>query len=123
MSKKIQKKIEVANRKCRNNIELRKDMNKIDQVITEGMINAEKKCRKIKVGAVPFSPKLAMVGTKVKLWSLIVRHHKGKNIKTRYIRRIEKKCNMKKTLSTSYNKALRMLNKAIKEYKKLKKGH
>ena len=119
---RIQEKIEKANIALIDKTMLRKTMNKIDQVITEGMINAEKKCRKIKTGMVPFSPKLAQVGTKIKLWSLIVRHHKGCNINTRYIRRIEKKCKLNKTLSQSLEGALHKLNEATIEYKKLKKN-
>ena len=71
---------------------LRTVLNSIDQVISDGMRHAEKKCRKIKAGAVPYSPKLAEAGAKIKLWSLVIRHHLGSNINTRYIRRVAKRC-------------------------------
>ena len=112
---RIQRKIETANIHNNDKIKLRKTMNKINQVITEGMINAEKKCRKIRAGMVPFSPIVAEAGTKVKLWSLIVRHHNGSNINTRYIRRIATKCKIKKALSNNYEVALRKLDEATKE--------
>ena len=97
-------------------------MEAIDKVVTDGMRNAENKCRKIRAGAVPFSPKLAEAGTVIKLWSLVIRHHLGKNINTRYIRRIAKKCNITRALSCTLATAWMNKLKAEGTYYKLKKS-
>ena len=105
-----------------NHPRLRKALNSVDRVISEGMRHAEKKCRKIRAGTVPYSPQLAEAGAKIKLWSLVIRHHLGSNINTRYIRRVAKKCKIKRALSCSL--ATARMNKMAAEanYKKLKKS-
>ena len=50
----------------------RRALHAIDQVVTEGMISAEKKCRKFHKGNVPFSPQLSKVGLVIRLWSLVI---------------------------------------------------
>ena len=57
----------------------------IDRVLGEGMEHAERKCRKIRVGEVPFSEKIAKVGYKIKLWRLVLRHKATNNVNTRTI--------------------------------------
>ena len=39
----------------------------IDVIISDGMRMAEKRCRKLRMGAVPFSPELAKQGILIKL--------------------------------------------------------
>ena len=117
----VHKKLDVIKEKDYEKKRLRKTLNAIDKVVTEGMIHAEKKCRKIRAGEVPFSPKLAEVGTKIKLWKLIERHHKGDNINTKYIRRIEKKCGIKGGLSMSLEEVCINKIKVEAKYKKMKK--
>ena len=66
-------------------------MKVIDWVLGEGMIHAEKKCRKIRAGVVPFSDKLVTAGCRIKLWRLVIRHKQSNNLSTRTIRRAAKK--------------------------------
>ena len=89
----------------------------IDRVLGEGMEYAERKCRKIRVGEVPFSEKIAKVGYKIKLWRLVLRHKATNNVNTCTIRRAAKRCGLKKVLSTSLNRAWQNLKKAKEEYK------
>ena len=58
----------------------------IDRVLTEGMANAEKQCRKIRAGEVPFSDKLSKSGQCIKVWNLVVRHKERNTTNTRLIR-------------------------------------
>ena len=53
-----------------------KQMDIIDKIMSEGMINAEKKCRKIRAGEVPFCAELSKAGLTIRLWSLVIRHKK-----------------------------------------------
>ena len=55
-------------------------LNAIDKVLGEGMRHAEKKCRHIYAGEVPFSPEVAHAGLLIKLWGLVIRYRKGRNI-------------------------------------------
>ena len=100
----------------------RRALHAIDQVVTEGMISAEKKCRKFHKGNVPFSPQLSKVGLAIRLWSLVIRHHLGANINTRYVRRIARKCSVERVLSTTLANARVAHEKAVTDYKKLKKS-
>ena len=93
----------------------------IDRVLGEGMVHAEKKCRKIRAGAVPFSEKLAIAGHRIKLWRLVVKHKLTNNVKTRSIRRIAKRCNLKSVLSVPLSTARKLLKKAKVNYLKFKK--
>ena len=94
----------------------------IDAALTDGMKNAEKHCRKLRVGEVPFSGVLASAGLLVSLWGLIIRHHAGHNINTRRIRRMENKCNLTQSLSTSSATARIRKIAAEDKYAKLKRG-
>ena len=93
----------------------------IDLVIGEGMRMAEKRCRKLRMGAVPYSPELAKAGIQIKLWSLVVRHKRGKNINTRYIRRIAKQCELRSVLACTLETAITNHKAAMKIYTKLKR--
>ena len=93
----------------------------IDLVVGEGMRMAEKKCRKLRMGAVPYSPELAKAGILIKLWSLVVRHKNGKNINSRYIRRTAKQCELKEVLANTLETAIANHRAAMKTYTKLKR--
>ena len=49
-----------AERQCTSNEELRKEMDKIDADSKQYMLHAEKKCRKMKSGRIPFSPEASV---------------------------------------------------------------
>jgi len=66
-------------------------LDKIDRSITNSVIYAENRCRKIKAGAVPYTPALYKAGTIINLWNKVIRKKKGCNISSTYIKRIAKK--------------------------------
>ena len=78
-----------------------KTMEVTDRVLGEGMTHAEKKCRKIRAGAVPFSETLAKAGHHVKLWRLVVRHKVTNSVSMRIIRRLAQYCGIHSVLSVS----------------------
>ena len=96
-------------------------MEVIDRVLGEGMSYAEKKCRKIRAGAVPFSDKLAKAGHQIKLWRLVVRHKVTNSVNTRTIRRVAKRCNLQSVLSVTLVVAKEKLAQAHSDYLQLKK--
>lgn len=93
----------------------------LDKVISEGMIHAEKKCRRIRMGEVPFSDTLIKAGMKIRVWNLVIRHKERNTVNTRTIRRLAKKCKLQQVLSESIETARQKLEEAWKQYKKYKK--
>ena len=58
-------------------------------------LKGEKRCRKIRVGEVPYSPNDVQIHCKLyHLWNLVVRKLSGKKISTRLERRQAKACNI-----------------------------
>ena len=104
-----------------NRVKLKTILEKIDITLGQGMRMAEKRCRKIFAGEVPFSPDVANAGLKIKLWQLIIRYRRGRNINSKYIRRIAKKCKVKGALRCSLTEAKKRRSIAWKKYNKLKK--
>ena len=49
----------------------------LDEKITRCTQKAEKKCRKLFMGGVPYSPELAMHLNQINLWRLLIRKKKG----------------------------------------------
>ncbi len=75
-----------------------KAMELLDKTLSEGMRHAEKKCRRLKMGQVPFSDTLVKAGIRIRVWNLVIKHKERNCVKTRRIRRVTKKCNLKKVL-------------------------
>ena len=96
-------------------------LNSIDELLGYGMRHAEKRCRHLFTGEVPFSPEVAEAGNLVRLWSLVVRYRRGRNVNSRYKRRMAKKCSLKGVLKTPLATARRRKKQAWKQYNKCKK--
>ena len=52
---------------------------------------AEKSCRKLRKGCIPWSPKLARARDQVRVWTLLLKQKKGRKIKRKLIARLMKK--------------------------------
>ena len=96
-------------------------LNKIDNSITNSIRYAEKRCRKLKFGAVPYTPELSKAGKTIHLWNNIIRKKKGQNISTRYLKRLAKKAGISKPMELSLEDCEKERNLASKQYRKLKK--
>ena len=83
---------------------------------------AEKRCRRLRLGAVPYSPELAAAGLELKLWRLVVRHKQGKNVNSRYIRRTTQQCGLSQVLRKSLDEAQQHLRNAKITYSKIKRN-
>jgi hypothetical protein len=81
---------------------------------------AEKKTRKLKVGGVPYSPKLQQYRNKIKLWSLVYQHSLTLIVSQLKIRRLAKKLGIKLRLKDiTSQEAEQKLVAAKKEYRKV----
>ena len=89
----------------------------IDKFITECCLTAEKRCRKVRAGNVPFSPIVDTAAKTIYLWSLILSKMRGAKVSTSLIRRLAKKCEITIDMSLSYEDVRILRNKAIKRYK------
>ena len=67
----------------------------IDTLRRKGMEIAERKCRKFKVGKVPWSPEIALVMMVKLAWSLILRKLKGCKIGKNYLKRTMHQADLK----------------------------
>jgi hypothetical protein len=100
-------------------------MTKLDRIVQDGMCAAEKRCRKLRMGEVPFSPAIKEAGERVGLYGLIVRYKKQQQqgygkMGTTKIRRLAKKYNVDKPLSVTLEEAESNHKQAMREYKTLK---
>jgi len=91
-------------------------MTQIDRVREEGMKAAEKRCRKLHMGEVDFSPTMVAAGRKVELYKLVWRKKQGQGIKSTKIRRLAAKLNIPRPLSVSLEEAEELYKQALEEY-------
>jgi hypothetical protein len=62
----------------------------IDQVKSEGMLHAEKKCCPLKMGEVDFSPDVNTAKGRCLVWQMIIRKRRGNRVSSKKIRCIAK---------------------------------
>ena len=55
------------------------NLNKLDRSITNNIIFAEKRCRKLRAGQVPYSPEINEAGNTINVWNNIILKKKGIN--------------------------------------------
>jgi hypothetical protein len=61
--------------------------NNLDDIRLQGIHFADKKCRNIRMGQVPFSPQLVSVWKKLNAWQLLLKKLKGVRVNSRYLQR------------------------------------
>lgn len=97
-----------------------KEYERIDRLMTESCLSAEKKCRKVRHGNVPFSPLVDTAAKNIYLWSLLLSKLRGTKVSSSLIKRLAKKCEITIDMSLSYEEVRQLRNQAIKRYKQLK---
>lgn len=95
--------------------------NELDKIRTDSILQANKSCRKLKMGQVAYSPTLAMAWNKIRAWKLIRRKLSGARVNSRYLRRELKSANIGDIALLTVTDADKNLAKCRKEYKRLKK--
>jgi hypothetical protein len=100
-------------------------MTKLDGIVFEGMRAAEKRCRKLRMSEVPFSPTIKAAGERVGLHGLILRYKKQQErgygrMGNGKIRRLAQRYNVDQPLSVSLQQAESNYQQAMREYKALK---
>ena len=90
------------------------ELNKIDRLRRDGMLHAEKKCRKLHMGNVEFSDEVNKRGKIMSLWKLVIRLKEGRIISRSKIKRMAKSCGITCSLSISVEEAKTNYSKAKK---------
>ena len=98
-------------------------LNKLDRSITNSIVFAEKRCRKLRAGQVPYSPEINEAGNVINVWNNIIRKKKGCNISSTYIKRISKKVGISININQlSLEECQQERKLATKKYRHLKKS-
>lgn len=95
-------------------------MERIDKIRAEGMRYAEKRCRKLAMGMVDWSPQFDKARQQLILWRMVVRKKQGKKIQTGRIRRKARRCGIQSPLSCSLRQAQVSCKAALDAYNKIK---
>ena len=71
----------------------------LDRMRAQGILAADRKCRKLCMGGVPWSPQLKRHMALVRFWGEYFKKRKGVRVKSRYLQRLAKKADVKEHLS------------------------
>ena len=82
---------------------------------------ADKKCRKIPMGNVPFSPTIVKARLSIELWKGVVTRKRGSKFSSKKLHRIERKIGITNSMNCTLDQAIQKEDKARSEYNQLKK--
>ena len=100
--------------------EQKEEFERIDRYVTECCLKAEKRCRKVRAGNVPFSPIVDTAAKSINIWSLVLSKMRGCKVSSSLIKRLAKKCDIVIGPALTYEEVRKLRNNAIKRYKILK---
>ena len=91
---------------------------RLDAIRIRGMVYAERHCRKLKMGGIPWTPELSKIRHGIEVWKLVLSRLRGGLVSARTILRKKKKAIME-MVNTNVNKefALLQINELFKVYK------
>ena len=84
------------------------------------MIHSKKKCRKLGMGAVPYSPSVLIWKNRRDVWTLVIKFHKGCTINRAIIKRKAKKFGISAPLSSTLSSATAAKKKCADEFERLR---
>ena len=97
-----------------------KEFEKLDRIRIQGMMTAERRCRKLKMGGVPWTPELSRIRNTIEVWQLVLKRLKGYQVSARTILRKKNKAGMSQeetNVPTCYAiSQIRIYFKKYKEY-------
>lgn len=91
----------------------------LDTVRAEGMLYAEKRCRKLSMGFVDFSPQVDMARKRRWLWKQVVKKREGKHVSSSLIKRQAIQCGILCPLSVTLAQACQYFIAADQAYDEL----
>ena len=115
----IRERIKALQAECRTGQPLTQEQHlryrQIDKEKEYCMKVAESRCRKLRMGQVPFSIKMNKLGGRIKLWGWVCRLKQGAKIKRARIKRLARGVEVVAPLSVTLKQAQGYLEKARKE--------
>jgi hypothetical protein len=99
----------------------RAQLESLDRVRAEGMIHAEKRCRKLAMGNVDYSPEVDLAKKKRGLWKEVVKKREGRPVSAAMIKRKARQCGIQCPLSVTLAQAKERFRAADKEYHLMKR--
>ena len=103
------------------NTTLQTEYNALDKIREEGMHYAERRCRKLHMGGVPWSPTLKKAKDRILFWTLVDRRRRRCHISVRRILRLKKRLKIEGETTMSPQQIADQIDQAYKAYKNLKK--
>ena len=100
-----------------------KEYERIDHLRVKCLLQAERKCRRLKTGNIEFSPLLQHQRDLIRFWKMIKKRKAGHKIDTRYLSRWERKLKLTDTFHTPLNTINSNIKSAVTQYLLLKKNH
>ena len=88
-------------------------LNKLDRQSREIMLNAEKKCRRIKSGRIPFSPEAALWIRLTQVYRSLLRYHRGLIPNRGNLKRTARRCGILHCFSISIEDILQRIKVCI----------
>ena len=99
----------------------RTEANKVDNVATACMTSAEKKCRRIKSGRIPFSPESSLWIRRCQVYRSALRYHAGKIRNKGNLKRAARRCGIKGILNLPLSELRQRLKYAKSKCKYFRK--
>jgi hypothetical protein len=88
-----------------------------DTIRTDAILTADKKCRKLRMSHIPFSPTMLEHWKKILAWRLLIRKLEGKKVNSKYLARQLKKAGIKQYHHWSLSEARENLSMTITNYR------
>ena len=114
--------IQIAIEKGQWNEQRQKEYEDIRLLRRQGIDIADSKCRKLRMGEVPWSMTLQSARDEIELWTAVVSRKRGNKVSTKYISRLEKKTSTPHSCQIHLQQASERLQESYKRYYELKAG-
>jgi hypothetical protein len=96
--------------------------NQLDRIRIQATQHAQQRCRKLRMGAVPYSPQLCFAGKKIRAWKLLLKKKSGGAVQTKYLQRKLKEADIVDTSLLTISDIQENLRNAWQRYRVLKKS-
>jgi hypothetical protein len=91
--------------------------NEVDSIRTKAILFADRRCRKLRMGQIPFSPTLVENWKKILAWKLLIRKLSGNKIDSKYLLRTLKAAGIKNHHDLSLSDAKENLQTVLDNYR------
>ncbi len=100
---------------CKSRQKFRRQLNKLDKLSKDLMINAERRCRRIKSGRIPFSPEASLWIRRTQIYCSLLRYHRGLIRNRGDSKRSARRCGVLNCLSLTVEEILARLKVCINQ--------